>query len=128
MISKLPQEELYQMMLLFANGIALMPRSGDRCPHLRNVLILGLGAGLLPKAYFWLHDDVHIEAVEIEPEMVDVAQTMFGLPQDDRLKIIVEDARNYLKCHNENGRTRPSKVFDTIFMDITSSGTERYPR
>jgi len=105
-----------------------MPRSGDRCPHLRNVLILGLGTGLLPKAYFGLHDDVCIEAVEIEPQMVYVAQTMFGLSQDDRLKIVVEDARNYLQCHNEKGRTRLRKVFDKIFMDITSSGTVRYPR
>lgn len=129
-ISKIPQEEIYQMMLLFASGIALMPRSEDSCPHIRNVLILGLGTGLLPKGYLWLHSDVNVKAIEIEPAMVDVAQSMFGLPKDDRLEIVVKDAKKYIRRHRldkENGRNRPTTDYDIAFMDITSSGTEKYP-
>jgi len=130
-ISKLPQEEIYQMMLLFASGIALMPRRKGRCPRIKNVLNFGLGTGILPKGYFWLHEDVNITSLEIEPTMVEVAQTMFGLPKVDRLVVVLEDARKFIRRHTfarEIGKKCPETRFDIVFMDVTTSGTEEHPR
>jgi len=130
-ISKIPQEEIYQMMLLFASGLALMPRSKDSCPHIKNVLNFGLGTGMIPKGYLWLHKDVDVTSLEIEPTMVEVAQVMFGLPKVDRLNIVLEDAQKFIGRYAdlmECGRERPETLFDIIFMDVTSSGTEEHPK
>jgi len=130
LISKLPQEEIYQMMLLFASGLALMPRCKGSSPHINNVLNFGLGTGMLPKGYLWLHKDVNVTAVEIEPTVIEVAQTMFGLPKVDRLNIVLDDAKKFIRRHSdimENGRERPETRFDIVFMDVTNSWTEEHP-
>jgi len=119
------------MMLLMASGIALMPRRNVGSPRIQNVLNCGLGTGMLPKGYLLLDKEVKITSLEIEPTMVEVAQAMFGLPKTNRLKIILEDARKFIrrqtvamKCGKEGPETR----FDIIFMDVTNSGTEEHPR
>jgi len=130
-LSKLPQEEIYQMMLLIASGIALMPRRNAGYPQIKNVLNCGLGTGMLPKGYLLLHKDVKVTSLEIEPTMVEVAQAMFGLPKANRLKIIVEDAKKFIRRQTvamECGKEGPETQFDIIFMDVTNSGTEEHPR
>jgi spermidine synthase len=77
-------------------------------------LILGMSAGAsvldLEK-----HFDFHIDAVEIDPLVVDLAKEHFGIKEKDNLKIHVTDARNYLK---------QSGQYDFIEIDLFHGGPE----
>jgi spermidine synthase len=70
-------------------------------PGARRVLYVGLGAGSSPKQLWRAFPDVQIQAVEIDPVVVDVAHRYFGVPDDPRLRIAVEDGRRYLARHGE---------------------------
>ncbi len=77
-----------------------------------NALVLGLGAGFVPKLLREKFPDMEITAVEINPVMVEVADNYFDLiPHDDNSKfhIYMGDARYWVqKC---------SETFDYIVLD-----------
>ena len=62
----------------------------------RNVLFIGLGGGSGPKRTWRDFPAVRFDAVELDPDVVDVAYRFFELPRDDRLNVEVEDGRRYL--------------------------------
>lgn len=77
----------------------------------RNILILGLGGGSVIET---LINDFkyknHITALDIDPVIIDIAKTEFGLSENKNLKIICDDALNFM---NKN------KVkFDLIIIDL----------
>lgn len=79
-------------------------------PQPANVLFLGLGGGAKQK-FLWKHFPCQIVAVELSPLVIDVGYRFFEIPQDSRLKIIQEDALDFLqKSHQE--------LFDFIFIDL----------
>jgi spermidine synthase len=93
-----------QMMawLLFLDGEAPGFRIGQ----------LGLGAASLTR-FCWRHlPSSEITVVEIDPEVVSVAATMFKLPDDPRITVAVADAAHYL----ERPRVRGS--FDVLQVDL----------
>lgn len=47
--------------------------------------------------------DVNITAVDIDPSMLTVASDYFGLVQDSRLKVVIDDGINFLKKAVKNG-------------------------
>lgn len=64
--------------------------------QIHSILVAGLGGGQLP---LWLHHylpQAHLDCVEINPEVVTVARTYFGLPEDDRFQVHIQDIRDYL--------------------------------
>jgi spermidine synthase len=65
-------------------------------PAARNLLFIGLGGGSAPKRVWRDFPDVAIEAVEIDPAVVNAAYRWFELPRDDRLRVTVEDGRRFL--------------------------------
>jgi spermidine synthase len=62
----------------------------------RNVLFIGLGGGSGPKRMWRDFPAVRFDAVELDPDVVDVAYRFFELPRDERLNVEVEDGRRYL--------------------------------
>lgn len=76
-----------------------------------SVLILGLGGGSVIET---LRQDFNysglIEAVELDPAIIDIAKTEFGIQQDETLKIHCADAYEFVKNH--------SKTFDLIIVDL----------
>lgn len=65
-------------------------------PRPRNVVQLGLGAAALAK-YCWRElPETTVTAVEISAEVVATAHQWFKLPEDDRLEVVVEDAREFI--------------------------------
>ena len=62
----------------------------------QNVLYIGLGGGSAPKRSWRDFPGVRIDAVELDPEVVDVAYEYFELPRDPRLRVTVEDGRRYV--------------------------------
>ena len=76
-----------------------------------SVLILGLGGGSVIET---LRQDFNysglIEAIEIDPVIIDIAKTEFGIEQNETLKIHCADAYEFVKDH--------SKTFDLIIVDL----------
>ena len=70
-------------------------------PDAKKILYLGLGGGSAPKRTWRDFPATQIDAVEIDPEVVDVAYKYFELPRDPRLNVEVEDGRRYLTKNDE---------------------------
>ena len=58
--------------------------------------------------------DLQLQAVELDPEVVDVARQWFALPEDRRLAVEVEDGRRYLQ---RNDRRWDVIVLDAYYSD-----------
>ena len=78
-------------------------------PQTRRVLYIGLGGGSAPKRTWRDFPAARIDAVELDPAVVDVAYEFFALPRDPRLRVITEDGRRFLAT-NEG-------PWDTIVID-----------
>ena len=76
----------------------------------KHLLILGLGGGGLVRGIMATHQYTSIDAVELNPVVIDVAERFFELPHSDRLQIYNQSAQDYLKVTHKN--------FDVILTDI----------
>jgi spermidine synthase len=83
----------------------------------REILILGMGAGTSVKQYLHFFPEAHIDAVEIDPEIIRIAKDRryFGIKEGPRLKIFAEDARPFL-------RKARGKRYQMIEVDMFQGG------
>lgn len=80
----------------------------------KNVLILGGGDGYSAKTLLKTYPEIEtIVMVEIDKDVVMVARGFLDFPEDQRIKIIYQDAREWIKVNA--GR----KVFDLVLADYT---------
>lgn len=82
-------------------------------PNVRRVLVIGMGGGTAAKQYARYYDDVTVDAVEIDPLVVDVARRYFQVQPGDRLRVHVGDGRMFLK--------RSAEKWDLIIIDSYTS-------
>jgi spermidine synthase len=75
----------------------------------KRILYIGLGGGSAPKRTWRDFPATQLEAVELDPSVVDVAYEYFALPRDPRMQVEVEDGRRFL-AQNEG-------PWDTIVVD-----------
>lgn len=69
-------------------------------PQARNILLIGLGGGSIPKFIHHYLPEHAIRTVEINPEVIAIARSHFYLPEDDeRLQVIEGDGVAYLHAH-----------------------------
>lgn len=85
-------------------------------PDTRRVLILGLGGGTAARQFTHYYPHVTVDAVEVDPMVVEVARRYFHVQPGPRLRIHVGDARTFVKQAREK--------WDLIIMDAYS--TNRY--
>ncbi|KAE9554240.1 hypothetical protein FO519_002539 [Halicephalobus sp. NKZ332] len=78
-----------------------------------NIAVLGVGGGSLISFLHATLPKATITAVEIEPELFNIAHEYFGMPNDDRVKCVTMDAMEWLKDVN-------SGVYDMLFIDISN--------
>jgi spermidine synthase len=79
------------------------------------VLMMGLGGGTWTNLIARILPDVHIDAVEIDPLVVDVARRFFGVRPSPRYRLHVIDAYDYANLEKQ--------PYDLIFLDLyTDSG------
>lgn len=81
-------------------------------PNPRNILIVGLGGGILPTALFRLFPAALIDIVEIDPAVVNVARQFFGFDPGKNVRIFEEDGRVFIK---RAGKT--AQRYDLIMLD-----------
>ena len=92
---------------LFHLGLAYNRRA-------RDILFIGLGAGSSEKRMWRDFPSLRIQAVELDPVVVDVAYRYFHLPRSPRLRVAVDDGRRYLV---RNERRWDVIVIDAFFAD-----------
>ncbi|MBB5017115.1 spermidine synthase [Chitinivorax tropicus] len=80
------------------------------CPPPQRAVTIGLGGGSVVK---WIHRYLpmtHNTVVEINPQIVQVARSMFFVPNDDeQLQILIDDGANYIAGRDE--------IADVILVD-----------
>ncbi len=78
-------------------------------PRHQSCLIVGLGGGSMVRFLNKFFPEVKVDAVEIDPVMVQVARDYFGTRPGSRTRIVVEDGFDFLK--------RANNQYDVIYMD-----------
>lgn len=81
-------------------------------PQPRNILIVGLGGGVLPMALTKMFPDARIDIAEIDPAVVKVAQRFFGFNPSLQVQVIEEDGRVFVKRAGKSGQR-----YDLIMLD-----------
>ena len=85
----------------------------------KRMLVVGLGGGSIPRLLHRRLPHVRLDVVELNPVVVDVARRFFGVREDSRLRIHVEDAARYI--------LRREPPYDLIFLDaFTDGGTPEH--
>jgi len=80
------------------------------------ILIVGLGGGGMVRFANHALPDAQVDAIEIDPVVVEVAQRFFGTAPGPRTSIFTEDAFDFL--------ARPHEPYDVIYMDAFLRPTE----
>ncbi len=85
----------------------------------KRVLVLGMGAGLVPRLLAGRYPSARVDVVEIDPEVPPLARRWFGFRDGPRLKVHVADAADFV----EEARA----TWDLVFLDALF-GPEVAPR
>jgi len=83
------------------------------CEEPRRVLVVGLGGGTLPMFLHKHYPKAAIDAVDIDPDVVDVARRFFNFRDDEFMRAHVGDGRKFIE------QTR--QPYDVIFLDAFGS-------
>lgn len=86
-------------------------------PHInggRKILFLGVAGGTALKQLVTVYPDVEITGVDLDPAVLDVAKTYFGLADEKRVRLVADDARWYLASSDE--------TYDIIGLDLYVTG------
>ena len=75
----------------------------------RRILMVGLGAGTYTSLLWRILPELQIDVVEISPVIYKIARKYFGLPDDPRYLIHIEDGRRFL--------SKSEHLYDMIFVD-----------
>lgn len=94
-------------------GLAWLPEDG-------RVLFVGLGGGAMPTYTRALFPRVGIDAVELEPRVVEVAREWFGFRDDSLMRAHVADGRTFIE------EAEPAS-WDVIILDAFSDGDVPMP-
>ncbi|MGE0080263.1 MAG: spermine synthase [Thiohalomonadaceae bacterium] len=70
-------------------------------PSPRRILLIGLGGGSIAKFLLHHYPDAHVDVVELREKVVAVARDWFGLPEDKRLRVFVEDGGDFVRGATE---------------------------
>ncbi len=77
---------------------------------IKTILILGVGGGSNVRLVSKLYPQANITGVEIDPQMVEIAKTYFGLSKIKNLNLVTQDAINYV-------HDLKSKIYDLVLVD-----------
>lgn len=80
-------------------------------PDPRRILVLGLGGGRLAMILHHYYPEAVIDCVELDPAVVDIAETYFAFQRDHRMLVFVQDGREFVETLPDNDR------YDIILVD-----------
>ena len=73
------------------------------------VLVVGMGGGVFSNLLARNFPDIEIDAIEIDPVVVDVAKEYFGVKTTENYRIHIQDAADFIMQTNNH--------YDVIFLD-----------
>ncbi|MEG4505192.1 fused MFS/spermidine synthase [Microcoleus sp. F6_B4] len=62
----------------------------------KKIYVIGFGGGSLPRFFHHYFPNATVECTDIDQKVVEVAQKFFAIQFDDRLKVAIQDGREYL--------------------------------
>lgn len=83
----------------------------------RRILLIGLGGGSLAKFLLHHFPDCRIDAVETREAVLQVAQSHFALPRDERLQVHFVDGGHFVRSQNLPEEARYDLIFVDAFVD-----------
>jgi spermidine synthase len=66
-------------------------------PEPRRILVIGVGGGSIPTALARLLPAARIDAVDIDPAVIEVARRFFGFAPDGQLRAYAQDGRDFVR-------------------------------
>jgi spermidine synthase len=78
-------------------------------PDAKRLLLIGLGGGSIPKKLQKEFPSLEIDAVEIDPEVIQIAKSHFNVRESKNLRLHAQDGRLFL--------TRTQNQYDIILLD-----------
>lgn len=87
-------------------------------PAAARTLVIGLGGGMLVKRMWRDYPDMRLDVVEVDDGVVQVARKYFGLPDDERINVVVDEGRRFL--------ADSSATYDIVVVDAFDD--DRVPR
>jgi spermidine synthase len=87
------------------------------CDEPRRIAVIGLGGGTLPMFLRKQYPQASIDAVDIDPGVVQVAARFFGFQEDEYMRAHVGDGREFIE--------RVRQPYDVIFLD--AYGSDKLP-
>ncbi|MDP2647034.1 MAG: fused MFS/spermidine synthase [Desulfobacterales bacterium] len=84
----------------------------------QRILIVGLGGGTLAKFLHKHYPRALIDAVDIDPAVVEVARKFFEFREDEKLRAHISDGRKFVEDH--------PGVYDLIFLDAYGADSIPY--
>ena len=82
--------------------------------EVKRVLMIGLGGGSISTYYGRAMPDVHIDTVELDQRVIDVAKQYFALRETPRVRYMAADGRVFLN--------RSKDLYDLILLDAYRGG------
>ena len=86
--------------------------------HPKRVLIVGLGGGTIPRFLRHHFPELAIDVVELDPAVVEVAQSHFGFKTDEKMHVFVADGRKFIE--------QSEPVYDVIYLDAYGADSVPY--
>ncbi len=84
------------------------------CQRREHAGLLGLGGGAAVHSLRDSYPGMHMTAVELDPDVAEVARRYFYVQEDEKLSVVVDDARSFLM--------RRSDEFDLLVLDAYDGG------
>jgi spermidine synthase len=78
-------------------------------PRIERALVIGLGGGTVVKRMWRDYPEMSFDAVEIDPDVAELAHELFELPRDERIRVMVGDGRDVL--------SESTDTYDLIIVD-----------
>jgi len=82
------------------------------------VLVIGLGGGVIPRDMHSYFSGAEIDVVEIDPEIVKVAELFFFFKPDKRMRVHVADGREFVQ---QQASKEPRPAYEMIILDSFNS-------
>jgi spermidine synthase len=84
----------------------------------KRTMVVGVGGGTIPSFLHKRYPKMKIDAVDIDPDVIDVAKLFFGLKEDELLKTHAADGRKFIEETKER--------YDIIILDAYGADSIPY--
>ncbi|XP_022094933.1 methyltransferase-like protein 13 [Acanthaster planci] len=110
-------------------GLAAVPQFLDLLAREMRLLIVGLGAGILPMFLHQHFPKLLIDVVELDAAIAEVAKSCFEFTEDERMKVSIADGLEYITrlAEETTSPTYHVVLFDVDAKDL-STGLNSPPR